>query len=83
MDRRALTRDEALELVRRYKRIISARFAVVSTWYPILSQMSVFPSLTEEQIRHLRSMGMAFGNEDDAKSCITNTPKIKKSGGAT
>ena len=28
MDRRTLTRDEALELVRRYKRVISARFDV-------------------------------------------------------
>lgn len=28
MDRRTLTRDEALELVRRYKRVISVRFDV-------------------------------------------------------
>ncbi len=28
MDRRTLTRDEALELVRRYKRVISPRFEV-------------------------------------------------------
>ena len=28
MDRRTLTRDEALELVRRYKRVISSRFDV-------------------------------------------------------
>lgn len=28
MDRRTLTRDEALELVRRYKQVISARFDV-------------------------------------------------------
>ena len=28
MDRRTLTRDEALELVRQYKRVISARFDV-------------------------------------------------------
>ena len=28
MDRRTLTRDEALELVRRYKRVISTRFDV-------------------------------------------------------
>ena len=28
MDRRTLTRDEALELVRRYKRVISPRFDV-------------------------------------------------------
>ena len=28
MDRKTLTRDEALELVRRYKRVISARFDV-------------------------------------------------------